>query len=75
MSIEDLSSNHTEADHRIALHVMYASSNGDKTCAVADETDVYILLLYVTNRCNGQVYMRQGTTDSKDGILYHDVHA
>ena len=40
---------------------------------VADDTDVYILLLYVSQYCSGKVYFRKGTGSSNDGTTYHDV--
>ena len=39
--VADLRSTHKEADHRIALHSVYASRTADKVCVVSDDTDVY----------------------------------
>ena len=38
---------------------------------MADDTDVFILLLHVSVSCNEILYFRQGTTSSRDGITYH----
>ena len=48
-----------EADPRIALHVIYASSIHTGTCVVSDFTDVYILLLFAQAECNGSIYLRK----------------
>ena len=44
-------------------------------CIVADDTDVYILLLFVAVSCESHVYFRQGTKTSQEGIKYHNVKA
>ena len=46
---------------------------GKSVCVVADDTDVFILLLYVSVNCNETLYFRQGTISSRDGITYHNV--
>ena len=38
-------------------------------CVVADDTNVYILLLFVGNQFMSQVYFRQGIC----GITYHEI--
>ena len=38
---------------------------GKSVCVVADDTDVFILLLHVSINCNETPYFRQGTTSSK----------
>jgi len=38
-----------EADPRLAFHAVYAAATHN-TCVVADETDVYILLLFVADK-------------------------
>ena len=75
VEVPDLKSNHREAEPRIAVHAMFASSTEDSSavCVVADDTDVYILLLYVSQYCSGKVYFRKGTGSSNDGTTYHDV--
>ena len=70
--VADLRSTHKEADHRIALHSVYASRTADKVCVVSDDTDVYILLLFVSNKCDGHIYLRQGTGDA---TTYHEIKA
>ena len=75
VEVPNLKSNHREADPRIALHTVFASSTDDSSavCVVADDMDVYILLLHVSKYCSGAVYFRQGTGSSNDGIIYHNV--
>ena len=47
-----LFSEHKEADHRWVYHAKYKSNNTSTfICVVADDTDVYILLLYVASQC------------------------
>ena len=38
---------------------------------MADDTDVFILLLHTSINCNETLYFRQGTTSSRDRITYH----
>ena len=40
---------------------------------MADDADVFILLLHVSINCNKILYFRQGTTSSRDGITYHNI--
>ena len=40
---------------------------------MADDTDVFIILLHVSINCNETLYFRQGTTSSRDNITYHNV--
>ena len=54
VEVPDLKSNLREADPRIALHTVFASSSA--VCVVADDMDVYILLLYVSQYWSGKVY-------------------
>ena len=40
---------------------------------MADDTDVFILLLHVSVNYNETLHFRQSTTSSRDGITYHNV--
>ena len=66
---------HKEADHRIASHAKYASDNDNNKNSsipiVADDTDIYILLIRIACYCRSIIYFRQGTSSSKGGIPYH----
>ncbi len=73
--VPELSSQHREADPKIAHHAVYAASGGSDVCVVADDTDVYVLLLFVSAECDGHLYFRQGTALSKDLITYHSINA
>ena len=73
VEISELFSNHKEADHRLAFHVQYESNLGRTVCVVADDSDVFILLLFTASQCQSTLYFRQGTNKSKDGITYHNV--
>ena len=60
--------------YRLACHSVYAPKlTGKSVCVVADDTDVFILLLHVSISCNETLYFRQGTTSSRDGITFHNV--
>ena len=69
----ELFSMHREAGHRLAFRAKCSADSGDSVCVVADDTDVYILLLFISNQANGTIYFRQGTSSSKQGITYHNV--
>ena len=59
--------------YRLACHSVYAAKLTRKSvCVVADNIDVFVLLLHVLINCNETLYLRQGTT-SRDGITYHNV--
>lgn len=72
--VPELYSYHREADPRIISHAMFASSKYP-TCVVADDTDVFILLLFVASKCERGLYFRQGTASSRTGITYHNIRA
>ena len=40
---------------------------------MADDIDVFILLLHVSVNCNETLYFRQGSRSSRDDITYHNV--
>lgn len=73
VDVPELCSQHKEADPRLAHHAVYASTSNAGVCVVADDTDVYILLLFVSCKCDSSLYFRQGTATSKCGITYHNV--
>ena len=54
--VEDLVSNHHEADPRCAMHAIYASRSSPNMpiCAVSDDTDVFIILLFVASERGGR---------------------
>ena len=74
-----LYSEHKEADHRIASHDKYASSNDNNenssTTIVADDTDIFILLIRILCYCRSILYFCRGTSSSKTGITYHNFSA
>ena len=72
--IPELFSYQREADPHLAFHAVYSSAT-QNTCVVADDTDVFILLLFVADKATKNLYFRQGTKNSKAGITYHDVKA
>ena len=72
--IAELFSLQREADPRIPLHVIYESSQSQSgICVVADDTDILVLLLFISPRCATELYIRHGVRNSKNGIQYHDV--
>ena len=40
---------------------------------VADDTDILVLLLFISSSCTTELYIRHGVRTSKNGIQYHDV--
>ena len=42
---------------------------------VADDTDIYIILIRIVCYCRSILYFRQGTPSSNVGITYHNVSA
>ena len=73
---EQLHSTHREADQKIPLHTVFAGASvDDGVGVVADDTDIYISLLYFSPQINSKLYFRQGKSKDKNGIEYHDVHS
>ena len=72
--IPELFSYQREADPRLAFHAVYSSATHN-TCVVADDTDVFILLVFVEDKATKNLYYRQGTKAFKAGVTYHDVKA
>ena len=74
-----LRSEHKEAGDRIASHAKYGSendNNGNSSITiVADDTDIYIVLIRIACYCRSILYFRQGTSSSKAGITYHNFSA
>ena len=73
-TVEVLFSNHREADQKISNHVLFALSPELSVCVVSDDTDIYILMLYIAKHCNENLYFRQGTHSSEEGIMYHHIN-
>ena len=69
---EDLCSSHKEADQKLPMHAVYASQLHKITpaCVIADDTDVFILLLFVAQHLENTVFFRQGKNFDSDGITY-----
>ena len=72
--VVDLYSSRREGDPRLAFHAVFATSR-HPTCTVADDTDIFILLLYVAKKMWENLYFRQGTVLSRPGVTYHNVKA
>ena len=74
-----LYSEHKEENHRIASHDKYASDNDNNenssTIIVADDTNIYILLIRIPCYCCSILYFCQGTSSSKASVTYHNVSA
>ena len=56
------------------VSVYFAELTGKSVCVTADDNHVFILLLHVSIICNETLYVRQGTTSSRDGITYDNVN-
>ena len=74
-----LYSEHKEADHRIASRAKYASDNDNNKnssiTTVADNTDIYMILIRIVCYCRFILYFCQGISSSNVGITYHNVSA
>ena len=73
---EPLNSTHRVADQKIPMHAVFAGSSKEKAvCVIADDTDIYISLLFVATHIKSKLYFRQGKVRDKNGISFHDVHS
>ena len=58
-NFEDFCSSHKQADQKLPMHDVYASQLHKKpVCVVADDTDVLILLFFVTQHNENTVFFR-----------------
>ena len=58
------------------MHTVFAGvSETDAVCVVADDSDIFLSLLYVSSKVHSKLYFRQGKTKDKSGIEYHDIHS
>ena len=73
---QPVQSNLTYVFSRLVCHNTFAANSTRKSvCVVADDTNMFILLLYVTVNCNEVLYFHQGTLSSRDSIAYHNITA
>ena len=74
IEFESLNSQHREADQKIPMHAVFAGRSDEKAIyVVADDTGVYINLLFSAHHVENKQYFRQGKTADRKGITYHDV--
>jgi len=70
--VNELASNHEEADTRMMLHIKHAANKYSNVICAADDTDVLILCLYsclyINTKCN--VYVKRAT---KKGVRLINV--
>ena len=58
------------------MHAVFAgAAPTDSICVVADDSDIYISLLFISSQVHSQLYFRQGKSKDKAGIQYHNVHS
>ena len=63
--IQELGSNHEEADTRMALHVQDANNNFEHVLVASPDTDVFIILLSISSVLNSNMYFLTGVKDSR----------
>ena len=69
--IVELESSHEEADTRLLLHALHAAESGYKSVIItADDTDVLVLCLGLSNNIPCPIYQKCGT---KNRIRYLDI--
>ena len=54
--IENLKSNHEEADTGMILHAKHASNFYDRTLVICPDTDVFVLCVSLQNYIDGGIY-------------------
>ena len=66
VEIQALKSEHKEADHRTIYHTYFVSHQHESIYIIDYDTDVLILLLYISRRCGCEIYFREGTHSCKE---------
>ena len=56
---DELYSQHKETDHKIVYQTVFESEKGNKTLVVADDSDLFILLLWAASSFKSDVFFRQ----------------
>ena len=65
-----------EADQKLQMHAVSPSQLHKRPiCVIADDTDVFILLLFVAQHFENAVFFRQGKSSDTDGITYHNTNS
>ena len=63
--VQELQSNHQEADTRMLLHARHASMSCDKIIVSSPDTDVFMVMLSKVTEMNGQLFMLTGTGNKR----------
>lgn len=60
--VKDKCSKPKGSDQKIPNHALFAISPESRVCecVVSNDTDIYILMLYIAKNCNGNLCFRQG---------------
>ena len=73
---KDLCSSHREADYKLRMHAVYANQLHKRPlCVVADDTDVFILLLFVAQYFENTAFFCRRKSSDTDGITYHNINS
>ena len=79
----ELYSQHEEPDHKNFAQTVFESEKGNKTLVVADDSDIFMLLLWVAcsfksdvffRQFKSDVFFRQGKSSDKEGIMYTEIY-
>ena len=71
--VQELQSNHQEADTRMLLQARHTSMSCDKIIVSSPDTDVFIIMLSKVTEMNGQLFMLTGTGNKRRTIDVNSV--
>ena len=71
--VQELQSNHQEADTWMLLHARHANMSCDKIIASSPDTDVFMIMLSKVTEMNGQLFMLIGTGNKRRIIDVNSV--
>ena len=71
--VQELQSNHQEADTRMLIHIRHASMSRDKIIVSSPDTDVFIIMLSKVTKMNRQLFMLTGTGSKRRIIDVNSV--
>lgn len=66
---------HKEDKPKVVFHTVFESEKGKDMCVADDDSDLFILLLDVSEHIKSHIYYRQDKSTGKDGTAFHEINS